>query len=71
MNGIIDEYEMFREKAPEAKVIAVRAGGGATATLPVPQSDPVMQALEESGDYFTLYNSVLGIDPNSERIFEN
>lgn len=71
MKGIIDEYEMFREKAPEAKVIAVRAGGGAAATLPSTQSDPVIQALEESGDYFSLFNSILGIDPNSERIFGN
>ena len=46
MKGIIDEYEIFREKAPEAKVIVVRAGGGAAATLPATQSDPVIQALE-------------------------
>lgn len=71
MKGIIDEYEMFREKSPEAQVVAVRAGGGATATLPLTQSDPVIQELEESGDYFSLFNSVLGIDPNGERVFGN
>ena len=71
MKGNIDEYEIFREKAPEAKVIVVRAGGGAAATLPATQSDPVIQALEESGDYFSLFNSILGIDPNNERIFGN
>ena len=43
----------------------------AAATLPATQSDPVIQALEESGDYFSLFNSILGIDPNNERIFGN
>lgn len=71
MNGIIDEYAMFTAAFPHAKIIAVRAGGGATATLPVSYTDTYLQELEASRDYFSLYTNILGIDPNSKRNFEN
>lgn len=71
MNGILDEYALFREAFPDAKVIAVRAGGGATASLPQSSNDPAVQCLELSRDFFSLYSSVLGIDPTANRDFTN
>lgn len=71
MNGIVDEYNMFTSLFPRAKAIAVRAGGGATATLPITYKDPTIQTLEASRDYFSLYTNILEIDPSSERIFGN
>lgn len=71
MNGIIDEYNMFTSAFPKAKIIAVRAGGGATATLPSTHTGSNLQELEASRDYFSLYTSILGIDPDSERDFGN
>jgi len=69
MKGILEEYALFREAFPDAKVIAVRAGGGATATLPQSSEDPAVQGLELSRDFFSLYSTVLGIDPRANRDF--
>lgn len=69
MNGIIDEYDLFRQHFPEAKIIAVRAGGGASATLPVANEDPLIQQFEFSREYFSLFSQALEIDPRSERNF--
>jgi hypothetical protein len=69
MNGILDEYKLFTDRFPDAKIVAVRAGGGATATLPITHQDTEIQRLELSREYFSLYASVLGIDPSSERNF--
>jgi hypothetical protein len=69
MNGILDEYKLFTARFPEAKIVAVRAGGGATATLPTTHKDSEIQRLESSREYFSLYASVLEIDPTSERSF--
>lgn len=69
MKGIIDEYNMFRTHFPGAKIVAVRAGGGASATLPVTNKDPLIQQLESSREYFSLFTQALEIDPRSERNF--
>lgn len=69
MRGILDEYTLFKTKFPDAAVIAVRAGGGAAATLPITNTDPDTQKLELSRAYFSLYMNLLGIDPNSNRDF--
>ncbi|MBH3442353.1 hypothetical protein I5L59_02010 [Pseudomonas moraviensis] len=71
MEGVIEEYKLFTSKFPKAKIIAVRAGGGATATLPSTHTDHRLKDLEKSRDYFSLYTSILGIEPDSERNFGN
>ena len=69
MKGIIDEYNIFRTHFPDAKIVVVRAGGGASETLPVTTEDPSIQALESSREYFSLFTQALEIDPRSERNF--
>lgn len=65
MQGIVDEYVLFRERAPTAKTLPVVSTGGAARVLGERYgSNP---ALTGNLDYIELLYEQLGIDPNERR----
>jgi SLOG cluster3 family len=65
MQGILDEYLLFSEKAPEAAIVPVASTGGAALVLnEMLGKDP---ALASNLDYVQLMYDKLGIDPNERR----
>ncbi|MEN7538700.1 hypothetical protein [Aurantiacibacter flavus] len=65
MKGIVDEFVLFREHAPEAKVLPVASTGGAARELA--QSQYFDPALATNLDYVELFYDQLAIDPNERR----
>ncbi|SDF39553.1 hypothetical protein [Dyella sp. 333MFSha] len=66
MDGIIDEFRLFRELQPHAKVIPIVSAGGATATLESPEGR-WPEDLSTDLDYIALFHRQLGVDVTEER----
>ena len=68
MEGILQEFELFRDLHPNASVLPVASTGGAAATvfnlLPEVHSD-----LEQEMDYLALFHKHLDISANEQRYF--
>lgn len=65
MAGLIEEYELFKEKAPAAIILPIMSTGGAARLIG--QQMGASGSFEENLDYVDLIHSVLGIDPNERR----
>lgn len=65
MQGVVDEYELFAEKAPKAVVLPIASTGGAARVLG--ERIGADAALAEDLDYVRLLYARLGIDPNEQR----
>lgn len=66
MDGLIEEFNMFRELQPAARVISVVGPGGAASRLPELMGQ---KATDESDriDYVRMFYRKLGIDPGESR----
>ncbi len=62
MKGILDEYELFRERQPQAKLLPVASTGGAAATLVGPDV-----RIEEELDYVRFFHQRLDVSPRERR----
>lgn len=65
MAGIIDEYEMFRQRAPSAAVLPLVSTGGAARVLGKRLGADA--GLASNLDYVQLLYERLGVDPNERR----
>ena len=65
MRGIVDEYELFRERAPNAAILPIVSTGGAARALGAEVG--AKPALATNLDYVELLYDQLGIDPNEKR----
>ena len=65
MRGILDEYQLFRDRAPEATVLPITSTGGAARLLGEQINAPA--ALSTNLDYVELLYAHLGIHPNERR----
>lgn len=65
MQGIMEEYELFREFAPNAAILPIMTAGGAAEILG--QQIGAARAFAEQRDYVLLLHDQLGIDPNERR----
>lgn len=65
MRGVLDEYELFRNRAPEAAVLPIMSTGGAAQVLGQEIEAPA--ALATNLDYVELLYDQLAIDPNERR----
>lgn len=65
MRGILDEYQLFKEKAPEANVLPIMSTGGAALLLG--HEINADAALATNLDYSDLFYAQLAIDPNERR----
>lgn len=66
MEGILDEYALFKELLPRSRVITVAAAGGAARDLAVQLNHPV-DNFSTNLDFATYFYEHLGIDPSEER----
>ena len=66
MEGIVDEFDMFRDLHPRAPIVLVDSAGGATQTLAAK-----FPAMPEGGrqpfDYYGLFSERLGISLEERR----
>ncbi len=65
MGGILDEYQLFRDRSPKAAVIPIISTGGAARVLGQQINAP--DQLANNLDYVELLYAQLGIDPNERR----
>jgi hypothetical protein len=65
MQGIFDEHRLFREHAPQARILPIVSAGGAAGALG--QELGVDSAFAEELDYIALLMEQLEIDPNEKR----
>lgn len=65
MRGIFDEYKLFTEYAPNAKVLPVISTGGAAEKLG--RALHAEAEFADELDYVALFHRHLGIDPNEPR----
>jgi hypothetical protein len=65
MRGVLDEYHLFRAKAPDAKIIPIASTGGAAQVLASELSADKELFVEL--DYVRILHMQLGIDPNEQR----
>jgi SLOG cluster3 family len=68
MDGIEEEFQMFREKLPGLPIVLVDSGGGATATL-ASKYPQYGEGTNRPFDYFTLFSRRLGIGLDEDRAF--
>ncbi|MBK5961286.1 hypothetical protein CCR97_24215 [Rhodoplanes elegans] len=66
MQGIIDEYELFKRLQPDACVFSVASTGGAALGLPVPNGE-IGRDLAANLDYVAVFHRSLGISVREER----
>lgn len=65
MKGILDEFSLFKERAPDAAILPIISTGGAAAVLGQQiEADPMFA---DELDYIALLHDKLGIDPNEQR----
>jgi hypothetical protein len=62
MDGIVDEYDLFRDAQPRASIVPVQSTGGAAATLP-----PIDVTLEDELNYVSFFHAQLNISPTERR----
>jgi hypothetical protein len=65
MKGIMDEFELFRELAPDAAILPIMTAGGAAEILG--QQIGAAAEFAEQRDYVELLYVQLGIDRNEQR----
>jgi hypothetical protein len=65
MEGILDEYTLVRELAPEARIVPIASTLGAT--WDVAQRARAASELYEERDYVALLHGQLDIEPNEQR----
>ena len=65
MRGIVDEYRLFRDLAPNAAILPIMSTGGAARELGF--DIDADRAYAETLDYVELMYAKLGIDPNERR----
>jgi hypothetical protein len=65
MQGIFEEFELFKERSPSAAILPVMTTGGAAAKLGEQIDAEVGLASEY--DYIALFHRLLEIDPNERR----
>lgn len=66
MEGILEEFRLFRSCQPDASILPVRSTGGATLELDTLRDEPT-ERLESDLDYVTLFHDMLGISPREKR----
>ncbi len=65
MRGILDEYQLFRKRAPAAKILPIMSTGGAAQMLG--RDFKFAAEFADELDYIALFYRYLGIDPNEPR----
>jgi hypothetical protein len=68
MEGIADEYKMFRLSQKKANVFPIYSTGGATLDLVLPDKDYTLcKALRKNMDYIGLFHDILNISVKEDR----
>jgi hypothetical protein len=70
MEGVLDEYKLFKELHPSAAVVPVPATGGAALELAVSQSISGQVDTHDT-NFHSLFYSALEISPNDPRFLAN
>lgn len=65
MGGILTEYDLVKELAPDASIIPIASTGGAS--VDVADLEDVTPSLRRELDYVALLHEQLQIDPNEKR----
>lgn len=68
MHGIEDEFKMFRKRWPKARIIALKAPGGAARNLS--KREGAISGFENELDFVQIFHKALGVDISARRSSE-